>query len=88
MINAAVAESLRQYADKLEGAENFEGTLHDLIRSTVKEHKRILFNGNGYDDEWLKEAESRGLLNLRTTPDALPAMLEKKNVDMLMWHRW
>ena len=87
MINAAVAESLRQYADKLEGAENFEGTLHDLIRSTVKEHKRILFNGNGYDDEWLKEAESRGLLNLRTTPDALPAMLEKKNVDMLMRHR-
>ena len=87
MINAAVAESLRQYADKLEGAENFEGTLHDLIRSTVKEHKRILFNGNGYDDEWLKDAESRGLLNLRTTPDALPAMLEKKNVDMLMWHR-
>ena len=87
MINAAVAESLRQYADKLEGAENFEGTLHDLIRSTVKEHKRILFNGNGYDDEWLKDAESRGLLNLRTTPDALPAMLEKKNVDMLMRHR-
>ena len=87
MINAAVAESLRQYADKLEGAENFEGTLHDLIRSTVKEHKRILFNGNGYDDEWLKEAESRGLLNLRTTPDALPAMLEKKNVDMLMRHK-
>ena len=79
MINAAVAESLRQYADKLEGAEDFEvALLHDLIRSTVKEHKRILFNGNGYDDEWLKEAEGRGLLNLRTTPDALPAMLKKR----------
>ena len=74
-------------SDKLEGAENFEGTLHDLIRSTVKEHKRILFNGNGYDDAWLAEAERRGLLNLRTTPEALPYYLADKNVALFTKHR-
>ena len=84
MLNAAVAESLRQYADYLEKAEDFEAALHDLIQKTIKEHKRIIFNGNGYDDAWIREAtEQRGLLNLRTTPDALPRILEKKNVDML-----
>ena len=84
MLNAAVAESLRQYADYLEKAEDFEAALHDLIQKTIKEHKRIIFNGNGYDDAWIREAtEQRGLLNLRTTPDALPCILEKKNVDML-----
>ena len=84
MLNAAVAESLRQYADYLEKADDFEAALHDLIQKTIKEHKRIIFNGNGYDDAWIREAtEQRGLLNLRTTPDALPCILEKKNVDML-----
>ena len=84
MLNAAVAESLRQYADYLEKAEDFEAALHDLIQKTIKTHKRIIFNGNGYDDAWIREAtEQRGLLNLRTTPDALPCILEKKNVDML-----
>ena len=84
MLNAAVAESLRQYADYLEKAEDFEAALHDLIQKTIKTHKRIIFNGNGYDDAWIREAtEQRGLLNLRTTPDALPRILEKKNVDML-----
>ena len=84
MLNAAVAESLRQYADYLEKAEDFEAALHALIQKTIKEHKRIIFNGNGYDDAWIREAtEQRGLLNLRTTPDALPRILEKKNVDML-----
>ena len=84
MLNAAVAESLRQYADYLEKAEDFEAALHDLIQKTIKAHKRIIFNGNGYDDAWIREAtEQRGLLNLRTTPDALPRILEKKNVDML-----
>ena len=59
-----------------------------MIRKTIKDHKRIIFNGNGYDDSWIKEAtEQRGLLNLRTTPDALPALLEKKNVDMLTAHK-
>ena len=84
MLNTAVAESLRQYADYLEKAEDFEAALHDLIQKTIKAHKRIIFNGNGYDDAWIREAtEQRGLLNLRTTPDALPRILEKKNVDML-----
>ncbi|MDD7676871.1 MAG: glutamine synthetase III, partial [Eubacteriales bacterium] len=88
MLNAAVAESLRVYADRLEGATDFETALHDLIKETIKQHKRIIFNGNGYDDAWIKEAtEKRGLLNLRTTPDAMPAILEKKNVDMLTSHK-
>ena len=84
MLNAAVAESLRQYADRLEGAVDFETALHDLFREVIRAHKRIIFNGNGYDEDWIREAtEVRGLLNLRTTPDALPTILEKKNVDML-----
>ena len=84
MLNAAVAESLKIYADRLEKAEDFETALHDMIKKTIKDHKRIIFNGNGYDDAWIKEAtEKRGLLNLRTTPDALPKILDKKNVDML-----
>ena len=88
MLNAAVAESLKIYADRLEKAEDFETALHEMIRKTIKDHKRIIFNGNGYDDAWIKEAtEKRGLLNLRTTPDALPAILEKKNVDMLTSHK-
>ena len=84
MINASVAESLRQFADALEGAENFDDALHALIKEQIIAHKRILFNGNGYDDAWIKEAtEQRGLLNLRTTADALPRLLEQKNIDML-----
>ena len=88
MLNAAVAESLKIYADRLEGVDDFETALHDMIKKTIKDHKRIIFNGNGYDEVWIKEAtEKRGLLNLRTTPDALPALLEKKNVDMLTAHK-
>ncbi len=88
MLNTAVAESLRQYADTLEGAEDFNTALHDLIRRVIREHKRIIFNGNGYDESWIKEAtEVRGLLNLRTTPDVLPVILEKKNTDLLVSHK-
>ncbi len=88
MLNAAVAESLKVYADRLENVEDFETALHDMIKKTIKDHKRIIFNGNGYDDAWIKEAtEKRGLLNLKTTPDALPTILEKKNVDMLTSHK-
>ncbi len=88
MLNAAVAESLKVYADRLEKADDFETALHDMIKKTIKDHKRIIFNGNGYDESWITEAtEKRGLLNLRTTPDALPCILEKKNVDMLTSHR-
>ena len=88
MLNTAVAESLRQYADALEGAEDFNTALHDLIRRVIREHKRIIFNGNSYDESWIKEAtEVRGLLNLRTTPDVLPVILEKKNTDLLVSHK-
>ncbi len=88
MLNAAVAESLKIYADRLEGAEDFESALHAMIKKTIKDHKRIIFNGNGYDDAWIKEAtEVRGLLNLKTTPDCMPRLLDKKNVDMLTSHK-
>lgn len=84
MLNAAVADILCNYADQLEDEENFTEALHKLIQNAIKEHKRIIFNGNGYDDEWIKEAtEKRGLLNLRTTPDCMPALLWDKNAEML-----
>ena len=88
MLNAAVAESLKIYADRLEDADDFETALHDMIKNTIKDHKRIIFNGNGYDDSWIKEAtEVRGLLNYRTTADCMPHLLDKKNVDMLTSHK-
>ena len=88
MLNAAVAESLKIYADRLENVDDFETALHDMVKKTIKDHKRIIFNGNGYDDAWIKEAtEKRGLLNLRTTPDAMPAMIADKNVKMLTAHK-
>ena len=88
MLNSAVAESLKIYADRLEKAEDFETALHDMICKTIKDHKHIIFNGNGYDDTWIKEAtEKRGLLNYRTTPDCMPHLLDKKNVDMLTSHK-
>ena len=84
MLNSAVAESLKIYADRLEGAADFETALHEMIQKTIKDHKHIIFNGNGYDDSWIKEAtEKRGLLNYRTTADCMPHLLDKKNVDML-----
>ena len=89
MINAAVAEALRQFADELEGrGEDFDACLHSLIRENIKAHKRILFNGNGYDESWIREAtEERGLLNLRTTPDALQMVLVPENMEMLQRHQ-
>ena len=88
MLNTAVAESLRLFADELERADDLPAALHDLIQHTVKAHKRIIFNGNGYDDAWIREAtEKRGLLNLRTTPDAIPMLLQKQNMDMLVAHK-
>ena len=88
MLNSAVAESLKIYADRLEGAKDFETELHQMIKETIKEHKRIIFNGNGYNDAWIKEAtEVRGLLNYRTTVDCVPHLLDKKNVDMLTAHK-
>ena len=88
MLNAAVAESLKIYSDALESADDFETALHELIRDTIKAHKRIIFNGNGYDDSWIKEAtEKRGLCNYRTTADCMPHLLDDKNVKMLTSHK-
>ena len=87
MLNAAVAESLKIYADRLEGAENFEAKLHEMIQKTIKDHKRIIFNGNGYDDAWLEEAARRGLSNYPTTPDCIPHIMDGKNVQMLTAHK-
>ena len=84
MLNSAVAESLRIYADRLESADDFQTALHDMIRKTIRDHRRIIFNGNGYDDAWIKEAtETRGLTNYRTTADCMPHLLDAKNVSML-----
>ncbi len=82
VLNTAVAEELKGFADALENTDNFEETLHNLIRDTIRSHKRIIFNGNGYDDSWISEASKRGLLNLKTTPDALEHFLDEKNVKL------
>ena len=87
VLNTSVAEELKQFADELEGSEDFEAQLHDLIKKTIKEHKRIIFNGDGYDDSWIAEAEKRGLKNLKTTPDALAHMLDDKNVKLFTDHK-
>jgi len=87
VINTAVAESLRQFADRLENAESFETELNLLIRETIREHKNIIFNGNGYDEAWVEEAQRRGLANLPTTPDALVHYLDEKNIALFTSHR-
>ena len=87
VLNTAVADVLRQFADELEGKWDFEGALHDLIRRTIREHDRIIFNGNCYDDAWTKEAEARGLSNYRTTPDCLPHLLDEKNIALYTRHK-
>ena len=87
VLNTAVAQVLREFADRLEGSKDFEKDLHALIRETIHEHKRILFNGNGYDESWIKEAEARGLKNLKTTPDALAHMLDQKNIDLFVQNK-
>jgi glutamine synthetase len=87
VINTAVAESLRIFADELEVASDFTSALQNIIKRTIKEHKRIIFNGNGYDDLWLEEAEKRGLLNLKTTPDCLPTYILEKNVKLFETHK-
>ena len=86
VLNTSVAEELKQFADILENAKDFESELHELIKKTIKDHKRIIFNGDGYDDSWVEEAERRGLLNLKSTPDAVAHMLDKKNVDLFESH--
>ena len=87
VINTIVAESLRQFADELEGAADFKTALHELIVREIRAHKRIIFNGNGYSEEWVKEAEKRGLLNLHSTVDALPYMVSEKNIKLFTTHK-
>lgn len=87
ILNTIVAEELKQFADELEGAEDFTEKLNELIKKTIKEHKRIIFNGDGYSDEWKAEAKKRGLLNLKTTVDALPTFLAPKNVELFTKHK-
>ncbi len=86
-LNTAVAEVLRQFADELEESKDFKKTLHALIRRVIKNHKRIIFNGNGYDDKWIAEAEARGLSNLLTTPDAMPRFIEEKSIQLFTSHK-
>ena len=86
ILNTAVAESLKQFADKLENSKDFKNDLHELIKKTIIDHKRIIFNGNGYDEAWVVEASKRGLLNLKSTPEALPYYLHDKNVKLFTSH--
>ena len=86
MLNTAVAEELRQFADELEGAEDFEKALMALVKREIKAHKRIIFNGNGYDDSWVAEAEKRGLLNFKSAADAFPHYVDQKNLDLFAKH--
>ncbi len=82
ILNTIVADELRQFADELEGAEDFNVALHELVARTIRKHKRIIFNGNNYTDEWTQEAKKRGLLNLRNSAEALPHFADKKNIDL------
>ena len=87
VLNTAVADILCEFADELESASDFSKALDSLIKRTIKEHKRIIFNGNGYSDEWQKEAEKRGLSNYKTTVEALPHFVDKKNVALFTKHK-
>lgn len=82
MLNTIVAETLDDFATKLENAKDFDAELNSILKTSLKEHERIIFNGNNYSDEWVEEAEKRGLLNLKTTADALPYYISKKNIDL------
>lgn len=82
ILNSVIADSLREIADALEAAPDFDSALHVLIQSIFQDHSRIIFNGNGYSDEWVKEAQNRGLLNLKTTPDALPYFKNEENIAL------
>ena len=86
VINTIIAEVLRQFADELEGSDDMDTAVGILIKRTITEHKRILFNGNGYDEAWVEEAEKRGLKNLKSTPDALPEFISKKSIDLFTRH--
>lgn len=86
VLNTIVADVLDEFAERLTGVEDFQGTLHELIKETIKENQNIIFNGDGYSDEWPKEAEKRGLLNLRSTPEAIPHFADPKNIEVFERH--
>ena len=86
ILNTIVADELSQFADELEKASDIEVSAKEIIHRVVKEHRRIIFNGNNYSDEWVKEAEKRGLLNLKSTPEALPHYIDEKNVELFARH--
>lgn len=86
ILNTIVAEELSKFADVLEHSKNFQKDLNALIRQTIKQHKRIIFNGNGYSDEWIKEANTRGLLNIPSTPEAIPYYVSEKNINLFKKH--
>ena len=86
VLNTIVAETLCQFADILEKSKDFNAELDQLIKTTIKKHRRIIFNGNGYDESWIKEAESRGLSNLKNTPEALPAFISDKSIKLFTKH--
>ncbi|MDD4165059.1 MAG: glutamine synthetase III [Eubacteriales bacterium] len=87
VLNTAVAQELKQFADTLEKADDFGKALNELIKKVIREHKRIIFNGNGYEQAWIEEAEKRGLLNLKSAPDCIPYLLKEKNIDLFESHR-
>lgn len=86
VLNTIVAEALSEYADRLEKADDFTTEINKLVKETIRDHGHIIFNGNGYSEEWEKEAEKRGLLNLKSTVDALPVMVEPKNIEVFVKH--
>ena len=87
MLNTIAAEELRQFADELEGTADLEGDVRKIVRRVMQQHKRIIFNGDGYSEAWTEEAKRRGLLNLPTTVDALPRYLDQKNVELFTSHK-
>ena len=87
ILNTAVADVLRRYADEMEGTADFESALHELIKRSIREHRRIIFNGNGYEEAWVREAARRGLCNYRSTPDCVPHLLDAKNAELFRRNR-
>ena len=86
VLNTIVAEELCKFADELEVSKDFDATIHNIIRETVKNHKRIIFNGNNYSDEWVEEAKRRGLSNYMTTPEAIAHLVDERNIDLYIRH--
>ena len=88
VLNTSVAEALRQFYEELKDTpeDQMETAIHELLKRSILKHKKVIFNGNGYTDEWLDEAQRRGLYNLKSTPDALPAFINKKNIDLFISH--